>query len=111
MIFSKAKGQKRGFIFTKRTQSKNGMFATILSVLSLLVVIDSIYKAYKFAGNIPSYLGAAGFWAVVFAFISFIMSIIGLKEPDSFRLFPIIALVLSILDLFAWGFCFYLGVG
>lgn len=111
MILSKAKGQSRGFIFTKRTQSEKGMFATVLAMISIFSIIINTYASYKNAGDISVNIGVASFLAVIFALIAFVFSIIGMKEPDSFKLFPIIGLVISSLDLFAWGFCIYLGVG
>ena len=111
MIFSKAKGQSRGFIFTKRTQSEKGIFATALAIMSLVSIIINIYFSYKNAGDVSVNIGVSGFLALIFALIAFVYSIIGMKEPDSFRLFPILGLVISVIDLSDWGFCIYLGVG
>lgn len=110
MIFSKAKGQSRGFIFTKRSQSERGIFATVLAVISLVAIMINIYKSYVFAGEISANIAATGFLAFFFAFIAFVFSIIGMKEPDSFKLFPILGLAISVIDLAVWGFCIYLGV-
>ena len=66
MIFSKAKGQSRGFIFTKRTQSEKGIFATVLAIMSLVSIIINIYFSYKNAGDVSVNIGVAGFLALSF---------------------------------------------
>lgn len=111
MIFSKAKGQSRGFIFTKRTQSEKGIVATVLSLMSFVMTISAIHSAYKLSGEVLPNIAAMSLISVVFAVAALIFGIIGMREPDSFRLFPIIGLVFTAIDLFTWGFCIYLGVG
>lgn len=111
MIFSKAKGQKRGFIFTQRTQSERGVLSTTLSGLAFIVGIMSIYRAYKLSGEIPQNQGAVGLLSVLFAVAGLVLSIISLKEPDTFKLFPVIGLMVSVLALAIWGIVLYLGIG
>lgn len=111
MIFSKAKGQKRGFIFTQRTQSERGVFSTTLSGVAVITGILSIYKSYKMAGDISQNQGAVGLVSVIFAFVGLIFSIISLKEPDTFKLFPVIGFILSVVSLIIWGLVIYLGIG
>lgn len=111
MIFSRAKGQSRGFIFTKRTQSERGVLSFTLAVLSFVTGIMAIYKAFKNMGEVSSRLGATGVVAMLFAAMGLIMGIVSMREPDTFKIFPLLGLIFSVLSLVVWGFILYVGIG
>ena len=111
MIFSRAKGQSRGFIFTKRTQSERGILSFTLAVLSFATGLLAIYKSFKGMGQVSTRLGATGVVATLFGLIGLILGIVSMREADTFKIFPLLGLVISLLSLIVWGFIIYVGMG
>ena len=54
------KKHKRGYKFTDKKQSKRGVIAWMLSVISLAVLVAVIVCSFQNRGNGSMYLGSAG---------------------------------------------------
>ncbi len=94
--------RRRSYKFTEKTHSKRAMVAFGLALVTLVTYLIFVYLSYRAAGQLSAYYGAFGFLAMVVAVVSVVMSIIALKEEDSFTLFPRMAMITSIVSALLW---------
>ena len=92
---------KRGYKFTDKKQSKRGIAAWILSVISLGGLIAVIACSFQDGGNGSMYLGSAGVSSMFVGVIALFNAIVSLREENSYRFFPYLATVCSFLA--GWG--------
>ena len=88
---------KRGYKFTDKKQSKRGIAAWILSVISLGGLIAVIACSFQDGGNGSMYLGSAGVSSMFVGVIALFNAIVSLREENSYRFFPYLATVCSFL--------------
>lgn len=93
---------KRGYKFTEKKQSKRGIFAWILSLLSLTVLVAVIWNSFSHRGSGSMYLGSAGVASMLLGIVAFVLAIKSLREENSFKLFPYLATVSSFLAAGIW---------
>ncbi len=93
---------KRNYKFTRKKQSKRGIFAFLLSLLSAASFAVVIFLSFREGGKGSMYLGSAGVTSMVFSMLALILSIISLREENSFKLFPYLATVSSFLMTGIW---------
>ena len=84
---------KRGYKFTDKKQSKRGIAAWILSVISLGGLIAVIACSFQDGGNGSMYLGSAGVSSMFVGVIALFNAIVSLREENSYRFFPYLATV------------------
>ncbi len=101
--------RRRTYKFTEKTHSKKAMVSAGMSSVSLLMYFVFIFLSYKAGGNLSTYYGGFGFLAMVVAVTGLVVSLMTLKEEDSFTLFPRIALVTSVLSSLFWVGTYILG--
>ena len=89
---------KRGYKFTDKKQSKRGIAAWILSVISLGVLIAVIACSFQAGGTGSMYLGSAGVSS----------RLVGVAE-NSYRFFPYLATVCSFLAVGVWAALYIVG--
>ena len=94
--------RRRSYKFTEKTHSKRAMVAFGLAAVTLVTYLVFVYLSYRAAGQLSAYYGAFGFLAMVVAVVSVVLSIIALKEEDSFTLFPRMAMITSIVSALLW---------
>lgn len=97
--------------FSGRKVSKRGIISCITGFLSLVCLGVFVFIAYKLKGEAGVYYGSFGVLAFFFAVFSMILGILGLKEEDVYKLFPIIGTVLGILSTGIWIVIYLLGLG
>ena len=98
--------RKYGYKFTEKTQSKKGIVAFILAVLSIAIFIYVIVNSFHRSGNGSMYLGSAGVSSMLVAVVLAVMS---LREEESFKLFPYMSTVLSFLAAGVWIAIYVIG--
>ena len=98
--------RKYGYKFTEKTQSKKGIVAFILAVLSIAIFIYVIVNSFHHGGNGSMYLGSAGVSSMLVAVVLAVMS---LREEESFKLFPYMSTVLSFLAAGVWIAIYVIG--
>ena len=76
---------KRGYKFTDKKQSKRGIAAWILSVISLGGLIAVIACSFQDGGNGSMYLGSAGVSSMFVGVIALFNAIVSLREENSYR--------------------------
>ncbi len=96
------KRHKRGYKFTDKKQSKRGIIAWVLSVLSLAVLAAVIVCSFQNGGNGSMYLGSAGVSSMLVGLIALFNAIVSLREENSYRFFPYLATLCSFLAVGAW---------
>ena len=62
--------RKYGYKFTEKTQSKKGIVAFILAVLSIAIFIYVIVNSFHHGGNGSMYLGSAGVSSMLVALVA-----------------------------------------
>lgn len=94
--------RRRSYKFTEKTHSKKAMVSFGLAAVTLVMYFVFVYLSYQAAGQLSAYFGAVGVMAMLVAILSLGLSIVTLKEEDSFALFPRMAMVASILSTVLW---------
>ena len=103
-------GKRRGaYKFTEKTHSKRGILVFAVSVLLLAVYGWFVYMAYEKADAVSAYHGSVGVIAMLASAVAFGFSITTFKEEDSFRLFPRLSFVTSLLAVVGWIGTYVLG--
>ena len=100
---------KRGYKFTDKKQSKRGIAAWILSVISLGGLIAVITCSFQDGGNGSMYLGSAGVSSMFVGVIALFNAIVSLREENSYRFFPYLATVCSFLAVGVWAALYIVG--
>lgn len=96
------KRRRRGYKFTEKTQSKRGMLALALALVSLAIFVAVIFQSYQDGGNGSMYLGSAGVSAMIVSVGAIGLAIASLREENSFKLFPYLATVFSFCAMGIW---------
>lgn len=94
--------RRRDYKFTEKKQSKRGIAALILALLSLAVFAAVIVNSYWNRGNGSMYLGSAGVASMLLGLVALVLAIKSLREENSFKLFPYAATVSSFLAAGVW---------
>jgi formate-dependent nitrite reductase membrane component NrfD len=100
---------KRGYIFTDKTNPRNGIMSSILGVIAVASICIAVELTYKNNGEALMQYGAAVLLAFVYSIVGLILGIRSLKEPDIFRLFPILGIVFNAVAIIATGAILYFG--
>lgn len=89
----------RKYKFTEKTLSKRGIAALVLAVISLVSFVIITAIAFKKAGALTIYAACCGIMAAIIAVVALILSIVSLREENSYRTIPYAATFLSIADV------------
>ena len=65
--------RKYGYKFTEKTQSKKGIAAFFLAVLSIAIFIYVIVNSFHHGGNGSMYLGSAGVSSMLVALVAVVL--------------------------------------
>jgi len=101
---------RRSFMFTSKSHSEKGMFASGLGVISLISILLCVYLSYKQGGEMDPKLGAAAFFALLIAIGGLTMGIIARREKDVFYLFPDLGIALNTISFLIILALYYLGI-
>lgn len=103
MVFGLRKRRRRGnYKFTEKTQSKRGIAGFSIAALSLGIFAYVVWNSYNHDGAGSMYLGSAGVASMILAIVAVVLAVMSLKEEDSFKLFPYLAIVSSVLAVVTW---------
>lgn len=100
---------KRGYKFTDKTQSKRGIIAFILAVISLAVLVAVIVCSFQNGGNGSMYLGSAGVSSMLVGLIALFNAVLSLREENSYRFFPYLATICAFLAVGVWAALYVVG--
>lgn len=79
-MFDKFKKYK----FTDKKKSKGGIVSTLLFLVAISMMIASIYRSYKYAGNGGTEVGVLAMTAFFMSLIGFFVGIKSFKEENVF---------------------------
>lgn len=98
---------KRRYKFTDKNQSRTGIISTLIGVLAFSLTGLVVADAYQSYGQSGKQIAVAGFLALLLAFYGLYKGIRGLKEEDTYQLFPYLGCILNGMLLTAFV-CIYL---
>lgn len=101
--------KQRSYKFTKKKHSIRGLISFALAGLILVTYGVFIYLSYKVGGNLSAYYGGVGVMSMLMSLVTLVIAILSLREENSFRLFPRMATVLSVLSVICWCGTYILG--
>ncbi|MDD6057409.1 MAG: DUF6142 family protein [Clostridiales bacterium] len=96
------KRNKRGYKFTEKTQSKRGMLALALALISVIIFFAVVIESYRKRGEGSMYLGSAGVTSMLLSLVAFGVALVSLREENSFKLFPYLATTMSFFSACIW---------
>lgn len=94
--------RKKRFKFTERKHSIGGIFSFVMAIILIIVHIVFVAMSYKLQGSLSVYYGSAGVFCMIASVFLIIPIIGGLRDENSFPLFPRLALILDILAMLLW---------
>lgn len=97
--------RKKGFRkykFTEKTLSKQGLVAFVLAALSIFSCVLMVLSSGRSGGNLGVYIASLGIFAWIMAVVALVFAIRSLKEENSFRTFPYLGTVCSVLAVLMW---------
>lgn len=100
----------RRYKFTEKTQSKRGIAALIMALLSLLSFGIMALNAFRLDGNLSIYIACYGILAWILAIVAVILAVRSLKEEETFRTIPYAATGLSIITALIWSAVYIGGI-
>lgn len=102
--------RKRNYKFTEKTQSKRGIFALILAIISIVCLCVVITQSSEAGGNGTMYLGSIGVTSMLLALIALVFATKSMFEEESFKLFPYLGLGCSIFASVIWVVLYVVGI-
>lgn len=94
--------RRSNYKFTEKKQSKRGIAAFCIALVSLGIFGYVVWNSYTHAGGGSMYLGSAGVASMLLSIVAFVIAILSLGEEDSFKLFPYLGVGFSFLAMGTW---------
>jgi len=88
--------------FTEKTHSVRGIVGLGIGALSFIIGIVLVVVSFKNKGNGSVYLGSFGVLALLLSVVAFVLSVLSIREEDSYRIFPVSAMICSTISLVGW---------
>lgn len=103
--------RRPGYKFTNRKHPNRAIMGTILGIISLVSLCIVIYLSYANGGNNPGSAGMTGILITLFSLTGLVLGGITVMERDRYPLFPVLAIVINVLDLGGISLILYAGAG
>lgn len=94
--------KRTSYKFTEKTHSKRGIRAFGMAFVSIIVAISVVVISFQNAGNASVYVGSAGLFSMGLALAGLVLGIKGLKEEDSYKIFPGLGTFFSATAFLGW---------
>ncbi|MBR5128354.1 MAG: hypothetical protein IKU69_07980 [Roseburia sp.] len=105
------KKRRRGnYKFTEKKQSKRGIAGFLIAAVSIGIFIYVVWNSYTHRGAGSMYLGSAGVTSMILAVVATVFSVMSLKEENSFKVFPYLGTVCSVVALVTWIALYVMGM-
>lgn len=101
--------RRKSYKFTEKKQSKKGILALVLSLLSIAVFVAVTANSFQHRGEGSMYLGSAGVASMLLSIVALVLAIKSLGEENSFKLFPYLATICSFLTAGVWVALYVVG--
>lgn len=87
--------QKKNYMFTNRRHSQKAIMSTVFGVLCTVSLVIVVCLSYFSSGDIPAGYGFTGVFAMVLSLIGLLLGVLAVREPDRFKLFAWIGILLN----------------
>lgn len=101
--------KRKGFIFTDKKHSNQGIMATILGVISLASLGTMVFLSYRNAGVVGTGYGAAALLAALYSTIGLVLGLTAIQKKEYYRIFPVLGILLNLVALAGIGLLLYVG--
>lgn len=101
---------RRGYKFTDKKHTKQGMVSTGMGAAALILMVVDLYLAYRGSGQAGSIVGLFGLFSLILSVAGFILAVRGLQEEDVYYLFSRIGSVLNAVLFILWALLFIAGM-
>lgn len=102
-------GKRKHYKFTKKKKSVRGICALVLAVTAILILAVVVSEAFKKGGNGSVYLGSAGVLSLLVSVCALVLSVLAVKEEDTFKTVPYISLACSVIITGIWAVIYAAG--
>lgn len=102
MAFGVRKRRRGNYKFTEKKQSKRGIAGFLIAAISIGIFSYVVWNSYTHEGAGSMYLGSAGVASMLLSIVATVLSVKSLKEENSFKLFPYMGTVCSVIALITW---------
>ncbi|MFP3156036.1 DUF6142 family protein [Lachnospiraceae bacterium ZAX-1] len=106
------KGHKKGhnYKFTEKRHSVKGVSAFAMAFFSIALGIAVMVLSFQNRGRENVYLGGVGILSMMVAVFSLLPAISGLREENSYKLFPILGMVFGLFAAGGWVSVYLVGI-
>ncbi len=84
--------------------------SVILGVISLAALVTAVFFAYRSGGEAAVKYGFTGVLATVFSLVGIVLGVLTACDRSYYRFFPVLGVVLNLLDLGCVSLILYAGV-
>jgi uncharacterized membrane protein YfcA len=102
--------KRKNYIFTNRKHSDRAIMSTILGLISNSSLGTVLYLTYRTGGDAKPGYGLTGLFATIFSVIGLILGVLTAREKDTFKLFPVLGILLNLVALGILAFLIQLGL-
>ena len=102
MVNQMRRKRRGNYKFTEKKQSKRGILAFCIALVSIGIFAYVVWNSYTHAGAGSMYLGSAGVASMILSVVAFVISVLSMQEEDSFKLFPYMSFIFSFLAMGTW---------
>ena len=102
--------RRNSYKFTEKTHSKRGIISLSISAVLVLLYVVFVFLAFRGAGTLSTYYGSVGVLAMLISVGALVISIMSLFEEDSFKIFPRLGFMASVLAVVCWLGTYVMGV-
>ena len=82
----------------------------MIAAISIGIFAYVVWNSYSHEGAGSMYLGSAGVASMILTIVAVVLSVMSLKEENSFKLFPYLGMFCSGLALITWIALYVVGI-
>lgn len=99
----------KGYKFTNKKHPTKGIMSTILGVISLVSIWIAVYQTFLAGGKAAANMGVVGLMITFFSITGLVLGYLSGKEPDKFRFFSYMGILLNVAALGCISIILYAG--
>lgn len=80
-----------------------------MAAVSILVYVIFVLLSFNEVGQLSTYYGSAGILALLLSLSATVLAIQSMLEEDSFKKFPRLAILFSVIAVLMWGATYGMG--
>lgn len=100
---------RKNYIFTNKNHPLKSIMAVVLGILSIGTLVAAVYLSYQQGGVSSARYGTAALFSVIFMLVGLGLSLYSMTEKDTFKLFPILGIVLNVAAIGMLSLILYAG--